>query len=112
MSVPLYLGMGPPYFIRFPIASSADFDPELAATATAIVLLVTKPSTAEVEWTATVESHSATQITLRHNLAVEDLDERGSYSVSAHFTLPAAGGVLRTLVGRTPNILSKNQPSV
>lgn len=110
MAAPLYVGMGPPYVIRFTIDASDDFDPVVAAAASEIVLAITKPSGAAEEWDATVEAASADSITLAHALAVDDLDERGSYAVSAHFTL-SGGGELRTLVGKTPHILGSNQPS-
>ena len=101
--------MGPPYGIRFLIEASVDFDPEAAAGADAIAIVVTKPSGAVVEWIAQVETVTADAITLIHRFAADELDERGNYGVWARFTLPAAGGELRTVVARMPSVLGTNQ---
>lgn len=111
MTEPLYIGMGPPYVVRAVIPASADFNPvAVAAACTSVELRVKKPiSGAEVAWTATIIASSAVSLTVEHVLAVEDLDERGTWTVWARFTLPS--GVVRTVVGKLPPVLHTNQPS-
>lgn len=108
MSAYLYVGMGPPYVVRGVIQASADFNPVVvAATYTAVVLHVTKPNGQEVDWTATVVASSAASLTVEHLLNVNDLDQKGAWSVWASFTVPS--GSLRTYVGKLPPVLVKNQ---
>lgn len=111
MAVTLYIGMGPRYVVRARVKAGPDFDPvAIAAAVAAITLLVTKPSGEEVAWDAEILASSEASLTLQHRFAVEDLDERGRYAVSARF-LMNDGEVVRTKVGRLGPVLATNQQS-
>jgi hypothetical protein len=113
MLAPLYIGMGPPYVVDIVVAASADFDPVVAAAASAIAIVATKPDGSVVEWAAVVvvAASGALSVTVRHALALGDLDQRGEWSVWARFTLAGGAGELRSVVGRLPPVLTPNQSS-
>lgn len=95
MTTPLYVGMGPPYFVRVTIPASDDFDP---AAVTLAVLEVTKPGSHEaVTWEAT-HAPSEDELTVSHALEVDDLDEVGIWKLWVRCTV--SGGERRTVVGK------------
>jgi hypothetical protein len=104
----LYVGMGPPNVIRVIVAASVDFDPLVAATASAIDFMATSPAGVAKTWSATATSSSASQIEVEHTLSPSDLDEAGDWRLWVRFTLPGMGGVLRTNTGYLPTVLDTN----
>lgn len=108
MTSPLYIGMARPYVVRVTVPASADFDPVVAATADEVLFEIRKPNGQRSAWAASVTTSSESAITLTHNLAEPDLDQRGTWSVWVRFTM-ANGDVLRTAVGKLPPILNPDE---
>jgi hypothetical protein len=78
--------MGQPYAVRITVMANEDFDPELPTGAT---IKVTKPSGAEVSWTATIPAQSAQSATAVYALASSglDLDQPGTWRAYVQWTV-------------------------
>lgn len=77
----LYVGMGPPYYVRARIAATSDFPTGSIAS---VLLIATKPiSRTVVQWATVIFEQNSSFIRVGHALASSDLDEAGNWTLFA-----------------------------